>query len=380
MIPYGKHSVSDEDISEVLDVLNSDFLTQGPKVPEFENDLVRYTGGKYACAVNSATSALHIACLALDLKKGDFLWTSPVTFVASSNAGLYCQAEIDFVDIDPNTFNICPIKLEQRLNSAKENGKTPKILVTVHLAGTPTYLKQIRDICNSFDVKIIEDASHAIGASYEGKKIGSCYYSDITVFSFHPVKIITTAEGGAAMTNDISLANKMQKLRTHGITKDKEDFVEKNPEDWHYEQHFLGFNYRMNDIQAALGSNQIKRLDTFVKERNEIALYYSENLRDKPISFQLIPEETLSSYHLFIIRVEERIRNKLFKNLRANNILVNLHYSPVHLQPYYKKMGFNKGDFLESENYSKTAISIPMYPDLKTQDLDYVISKLKKFN
>ena len=380
MIPYGKHSVSDEDISEVLDVLNSDFLTQGPKVPEFENDLVRYTGGKYACAVNSATSALHIACLALDLKKGDFLWTSPVTFVASSNAGLYCQAEIDFVDIDPNTYNICPIKLEQRLNSAKENGKIPKILVTVHLAGTPTYLKQIRDICNSFDVKIIEDASHAIGASYEGKKIGSCYYSDITVFSFHPVKIITTAEGGAAMTNDISLANKMQKLRTHGITKDKEDFVEKNPEDWHYEQHFLGFNYRMNDIQAALGSNQIKRLDTFVKERNEIALYYSENLRDRPISFQMIPEGTLSSYHLFIIRVEERIRNKLFKHLRANNILVNLHYSPVHLQPYYKKMGFKKGDFLESENYSKTAISIPMYPDLKTQDLDYVISKLKKFN
>lgn len=377
MIPYGKHSITEEDISEVIEVLNSDFLTQGPKVPDFENSLVKYTGGKYACAVNSATSALHVACLALELKAGDSLWTSPITFVASANAGLYCQANIDFVDIDPKTFNICPSKLLEKLHLAKKEGKLPKILVVVHLAGTPTYLKQIYDLCSEFGIKIIEDASHAIGASYCEDKVGSCKFSDITVFSFHPVKIITTAEGGAALTNDPILAKKMEQFRTHGITREKNQFVEKNPEEWHYEQVRLGFNYRMNDIQAALGISQLKKLDHFVSERNEIASYYSERLVNEPISFQLVPEETLSSYHLFVIRVKENIRNKLFRFLRDQGILVNLHYSPVHLQPFYRKMGFKNGDFLEAESYSRTAISIPIYPDLRKQDLDYVINKLK---
>ena len=380
MIPYGRQSISQQDIDDVIDVLKSDYLTQGPKVPAFEDTLISHTGAKYAIAVNSATSALHIACMALGLGEGDWLWTSPVTFVASSNVGLYCGAKVDFVDIDPNTYNLCPKELKKKLKIAEREGRLPKILIPVHLCGQSCDMKEIRELCNIYNIKVIEDASHAIGGSYNDKVIGSCKYSDITVFSFHPVKIVTTAEGGAALTNDSELANKMALYRAHGITRNHDEMTEISHGDWYYQQITLGYNYRMTDLQAALGISQMKRLSEFVSMRHKIADRYNLLLKDHPVQIPHQPKSKYSGMHLYVIRLQldkiQATHKEVFDFLRANQIGVNLHYIPVHLQPYYKKMGFKYGDFPESERYYSEAISLPIFPNLSHKDQDIVIDKL----
>ena len=324
MIPYGRQNISQQDIDAVVDVLKSDFLTQGPKVPAFENALTSHSGAKHAVAVNSATSALHIACMALELGEGDYLWTSPVTFVASSNVGLYCGAKIDFVDIDHQTYNMCPKKLEKKLVDASSRGCLPKVLVPVHLCGQPCDMLAIKILCEKYDVKIIEDASHAIGGYYQGQPIGNCRYSDITVFSFHPVKVMTTAEGGAALTNDNDLAKKMTLYRSHGITRDPDEMTEAAHGPWYYQQVTLGYNYRMTELQAALGISQIKRLTDFVKKRHEIAKRYNYLLKDLPVQVPYQLDNTYSGYHLYVIRLKLNAsvttHKKVFDELRANQI------------------------------------------------------------
>jgi len=380
MIPYGRHDISQQDIDGVIDVLKSDFLTQGPKVPAFENSLRSHTGVEYALAVNSATSALHIACMALELGEGDWLWTSPVTFVASANAGLYCGSKVDFVDIDSRTYNLCPKKLEKKLEIASLKGRLPKVLVPVHLSGQPCDMKRIKELCNKYNVKIIEDASHAIGGSYQGEPIGNCQYSDITVFSFHPVKIVTTAEGGAALTNDHELAAKMALYRSHGITRNHDEMTETSHGAWYYQQITLGYNYRMTELQAALGISQMMRLTEFVAARHKIAEYYNFLLKDLPVQIPYQLENTYSGLHLYVIRLQldeiSATHKEVFDELRANQIAVNLHYIPVHMQPYYKAMGFRYGDFPDSEQYYKEAISLPMYAGLSQSDQDKVVQDL----
>tara|TARA_A100001015_G_scaffold281832_1_gene345465 strand:- start:431 stop:1612 length:1182 start_codon:yes stop_codon:yes gene_type:complete len=376
-IPYGKQTVTKNDIKAVTEVLQSDFLTQGPKVEEFEIKISSYTKSKYSVAVNSATSALHIACLSLGLKKGDILWTSPNTFVASSNCALHIGAKIDFVDINSEDFNIDIDRLEEKLKHAEKKKCLPKILIPVHLAGQPTIQERIYELSKKFGFKIIEDASHSIGASRKGEKVGSCRWSDITVFSFHPVKIITTAEGGIATTNNKQLYEKMCLFRSHGITKDKERFISKDFGDWHYEQQDLGFNFRMNDLQATLGISQLKNLDSFVSKRNDIADSYNRKLNSDLIKTPFVNNNNYSSFHLYVIRLKNERINKthkdIFKNLRKSGIGVNLHYIPVHLHPYYKKLGFKEGDFPNAEDYAQSAISIPMFPGLKTKEQNKVI-------
>tara|TARA_B100000035_G_scaffold94563_2_gene80081 strand:+ start:205 stop:1383 length:1179 start_codon:yes stop_codon:yes gene_type:complete len=381
MIPYGRQNITKEDIQAVVDVLKSDFLTQGPLVPQFEQSVAKYTGAKFGVAVNSATSALHIACLALGVKKGDLVWTSPITFVASANCALYCGASVDFVDIDKKTFNMCPKKLEEKLIIAKKNKKLPKVVIPVHIAGQSCNMKKIKDLSKKYKFKIIEDASHAIGGKYLKKPIGSCLYSDITVFSFHPVKIVTTAEGGMAMTNDKKLHLKMSQYRSHGIVRGSNQ-ANSSDGPWYYEQVDLGFNYRMTDIFAALGISQLKRLDSFVSKRHKIALDYFENL--KHLDWISLPEQNknnYSSYHLFIIRIKtERIKishKEIFEKLRNSGILVNLHYIPVYRHPYYSKMGFNKDLYPESESYYSEAISIPIFPSMTKKQQNEVINILK---
>lgn len=380
MIPYGKQDISQEDIDAVIDVLKSDFLTQGPKVPAFESSLTSHTGADYALAVNSATSALHIACMALELGEGDWLWTSPVTFVASANAGLYCGAKVDFVDIDSRTYNLCPIKLETKLADASLKGRLPKVLVPVHLCGQPCDMKRIRELCNKYNVKIVEDASHAIGGSYQGVPIGNCKYSDITVFSFHPVKIVTTAEGGAALTNDHELAEKMALYRSHGITRDQNMMTEQSHGPWYYQQIELGYNYRMTDVQAALGASQMRRLSEFVSKRHHIARRYDRLLNGLPVEIPYQLDDTYSGLHLYVIRLKldeiDRSHKQVFEGLREKGIGVNVHYIPVHLQPYYAAMGFQQGDFPESEEYYSEAISLPMYPNLSEEDQNRVVGVL----
>ena len=380
MIPYGKQDISQQDIDAVVDVLKSDFLTQGPKVPAFESSLTSHTGAKHALAVNSATSALHIACMALELGEGDWLWTSPVTFVASANAGLYCGAKVDFVDIDSRTYNLCPIKLERKLEDASLKGRLPKVLVPVHLCGQPCDMKRIRELCNKYNVKIIEDASHAIGGSYHSEPIGNCKYSDITVFSFHPVKIVTTAEGGAALTNDHELAAKMALYRSHGITRNNDEMTEISHGAWYYQQITLGYNYRMTELQAALGISQMTRLTEFVATRHKIAERYNFLLKDLPVQIPYQLENTYSALHLYVIRLKldeiSATHKDIFDELRANQINVNLHYIPVHIHPYYKAMGFIYGDYPASEQYYKEAISLPMYPGLSQSDQDKVVRVL----
>ena len=382
MIPYGKQNINQEDIDAVIEVLRSDFLTQGPKVPIFEDKLVKYTGSKYAFAVNSATSALHISCLALGLTKGDTLWTSPNTFVASANCALYCGANVDFVDIDPATFNLCTKKLEEKLKVAQENNCLPKVLVAVHLCGQSCDMKKIHELSNIYKFKVIEDASHAIGGKYNGDPVGNCAYSDITVFSFHPVKIITTAEGGAALTNDPELAKSLNILRTHGITRDEELMDSELHGPWYYEQIDLGFNYRMTELQAALGISQMNRIDEFILERHKLAKRYSKELKNLPISLPKDIKESFSSLHLFVIRLKlEKItltHKEVFMLLREKGLGVNLHYIPVHIQPFYKHMGFKEGDFPESEKYYSEAISIPIFHGMSASQQDKVINILKK--
>jgi len=382
MIPYGKQEITQQDIDAVVDVLKSDFLTQGPQVPAFEKSLTDFTGAQYALAVNSATSALHIACLALGLGKGDVLWTTPITFVASSNCGLYCGAEVDFVDIDTLTYNLCPMKLEEKLIAAKARGKLPKILVAVHLCGQPCNMKAINKLAKAYDFKVIEDASHAIGGAYLGTPIGRGEYSDITVFSFHPVKIVTTAEGGAALTNDAQLATKMNLFRSHGVTRDPNLMVGESDGGWYYQQVELGFNYRMTELQAALGVSQMTRLSEFVAARHLFADRYNKELAALPITLPYQLPETYSGLHLYVIRLQldniAKTHKQVFDELRANGIGVNLHYIPVHTQPYYQKMGFKVGDFPLAERYYEEAISLPMFHLMNYEQQYEVVTVLTK--
>jgi len=382
MIPYGQQDITVEDINAVQSVLLSECLTQGPAVPKFEEMAAAYCGTRHAIAVNSATSALHIACLSLGLGPGDILWTSPITFVASSNCALYCGASIDFVDIDPSTYNLSVDRLEEKLIKAKKLGKLPKIVIPVHLCGQPCDMRRIWELSQEYGFQIIEDASHAIGARYQGEPVGNCKYSGITVFSFHPVKIITTGEGGMALTNDQMLAEKMMLLRSHGITRDAELMTHEPDGPWYYQQIDLGFNYRMTDIQAALGNSQMKRLDEYVSRRHRIAERYVRLLQGLPIAFQEQPPEAYSAYHLFVVRLDlSRVgltHRQIFESMREKGIGVNLHYIPVHLQPFYKNLGFSKSDFPEAEKYYAEAISLPMYPGLSESEQDKVVVSLER--
>ncbi len=382
MIPYGKQDINQVDINSVIDVLQSDFLTQGPQVPLFEKTLADYCGVSYGVAVNSATSALHIACLALGLGKGDYLWTSPNTFVASANCGLYCGAKVDFVDIDPRTYNLSVKELERKLIQAKQTNKLPKVVIPVHFSGQSCNMRKIHSLSQEYGFKIIEDASHAIGGKYLEKPIGGCQYSDITVFSFHPVKIITTAEGGLATTNSKNLAEKMHLLRSHGITRDKSLMTRDPDGDWYYQQVGLGFNYRMTELQAALGISQMQRLDEFVALRHQRQIRYDELLKGLPI---VVPYQSLDSYsalHLYSIQIKQdkikRTHHEVFQALWENDIGVNIHYIPVHTQPYYENMGFKKGDYPNAESYYENAISIPMFQGLTIEMQDEVVNVLKK--
>lgn len=380
MIPYGRQDINDADIQSVVDVLKSDFLTQGPAVPAFEKSVSDYCGAKYAVSANSATSVLHIACLALGVSKGDLVWTSPITFVASANCALYCGAEVDFVDIDPRTFNISVEKLAEKLADAKLKGRLPKVVIPVHLCGQSCDMAAIFKLSVEYGFKIIEDASHAIGGKYLNKPIGNCDYSDVTVFSFHPVKIITTAEGGLATTNNPLIAKKMVLLRSHGITRDQDDMVNTSHGPWYYEQIELGFNYRMTDIQASLGVSQMQRLDTFVNKRHQIADRYDIELSRLPVTHQHQISDAHSAYHLYVIRLQlsniSKTHRQVFVDLRQAGILVNLHYMPVYLQPYYKKMGFKAGYCPEAERYYAEAVSLPMYTTLTDEQQGVVINTL----
>jgi len=382
MIPYGRQDITEDDIDAVVAVLRSDFITQGPVVPRFEEAVAAKVGAKHAIAVNSGTSALHIACRALDLGTGDVLWTSPITFVASANCGLYCGADVDFVDIDPRTYNLSPVTLEQKLAHAESKGRLPALVVAVHFCGQPCEMDRIFELSESYGFRIIEDASHALGARYRGEPVGSCRYSDITVFSFHPVKIITTGEGGMAVTNDDHLARRMSLVRTHGITRDPDRMTQRPDGPWYYQQIDLGYNYRMTDIHAALGISQLGRLDEYVSRRRELAARYRALLADLPVITPHQHPDTESSWHLYVIRLDrEKIpstHREVFESLRDQGIGVNLHYIPVHTQPWYQQMGFQHGDFPEAEAYYSEAISLPMYPTLTSDQQDMVVEALRR--
>ena len=378
MIPYGKQNINQADISAVIDVLQSDFLTQGPQVPAFEQAVCDYTGSTFGVAVNSATSALHIACLALGVGSGDIVWTSPITFVASANCALYCGANIDFVDVERNTGNMCPKALEKKLEQAKAQNRLPKVLIPVHMAGHSCDMQAIWQLAQSYGVRIIEDASHGIGGSYQNYKIGACQFSDITIFSFHPVKIITTAEGGVATTNDAALAESMQLLRSHGIAKNPLIMQRPDEGDWYYEQHALGFNYRMTELQAALGNSQINRLDNFVGQRNKLATIYLEELEKLNVTCVTPLHNSYSAYHLMIVLLPEHAdRKAIFEAMRAADICVHVHYFPVHLQPYFLNKGFAAHDYPEAEYFYRHCLTLPLFPDLTEQDQRYILNTLK---
>lgn len=376
MIPYGRQSISEDDINAVVEVLRSDFLTQGPVVPEFEKAVAGYCGANHAVAVNSATSALHIACLALGVGPGDVVWTTPITFVASANCARYCGADVDFVDIDPRTYNMSVERLAEKLQRAKANNRLPKVVIPVHLAGQSCEMESIHALSQKYGFRIIEDASHAIGGGYQGEKVGNCRFSDITVFSFHPVKIITTGEGGMAVTNDLELVKVMARLRSHGVTRYASEMTHAPDGPWYYQQIELGFNYRMTELQAALGVSQIKRLDDFVAKRHAIALRYDKLLDKSLIATPWQHPDTYSGLHLYIVRVPAENHRALFDNLRAGGIGVNLHYIPVYRQPYYERLGFKREDYPESERYYTEVISLPMYPDLTQEQQDEVVQQL----
>ena len=382
MIPYGRQDITEEDIEEVIKVLRSDFITQGDVVPAFEKKLAEYSKSKFSIVVNSATSALHIACKALSVGPGDLVWTSANTFAASSNCALYCGANVDFVDIDPETYNISIEALTNKLEIAKKNKRLPQVIIPVHLCGQSCDMRSIHELSKKFGFKIIEDASHAIGGKYLDKPIGSCDYSDITVFSFHPVKIITTGEGGAALTNDAMLANKMKVLSSHGITRDIENMNASSvPGPWYYEQISLGHNYRMTEISAALGLNQLRRIDRFVSRRHSIATYYNQKLSSLPLRIPYQHEDNYSSFHLYVIRLDLEDINlsysEVYNELRDKGIGVNLHYMPVYMHPFYRNLGFKEGYCPEAEKYAKECISIPMFPGLNETEQDYVIDSFK---
>jgi UDP-4-amino-4,6-dideoxy-N-acetyl-beta-L-altrosamine transaminase len=383
MIPYGRQDISEADIQAVVDVLRSDYLTQGPAVPAFEQSIIDYCGVQHAVAVNSATSALHIACLALGVGKGDIVWTTPITFVASANCALYCGAQIDFVDIDPCTYNISIERLAEKLAHAEAICKLPKVVIPVHLCGQPCDMAGIHALSQQYGFKIIEDASHAIGGKYKNEPIGNCRYSDITIFSFHPVKIITTGEGGIAVTNNPLLAKHMRLLRSHGISNTITDMQPRPAQEiWNYQQIALGFNYRMTDMQAALGVSQIRRLDEFVAKRHAIAKRYDELLADMPIFTPWQHTDSYSGYHLYVIRLKldeiNKTQRQVYEAIIAAGILVNLHYIPVYRQPYFEEMGFKLGYCLQAEQYYSEAISIPLYPNLTEAQQEQVVTVIQK--
>lgn len=376
-IPYGRQNVTQADLDAVLTVLQSDFLTQGPVVPKFEAELSEITGAAHVTCVNSATSALHLACLALGVGPGDVVWTVPSTFVASANCALYCGAEVDFVDIDPLTTNMSVECLSEKLEVAQSQGKLPKVVIPVHLSGEPCDMAAIKQLSDEFGFKVIEDASHAIGGRYGESAIGESTYSDVTVFSFHPVKIVTSGEGGATLTNDAELDQKIKLLRSHGITRDQA--LMENPTDdaWYYEQIDLGFNYRMTDIHAALGLSQLERLAENVERRHELADIYDQAFSSTNVTTPIRAGGNLSGLHLYVIQVDANEHKLVFDGLREKGVGVNLHYIPVHTQPYYQRLGFKWGDFPNSENYYRRAISLPMYPTLESQNQSYVIEQVK---
>ncbi|MEX0734712.1 MAG: UDP-4-amino-4,6-dideoxy-N-acetyl-beta-L-altrosamine transaminase [Steroidobacteraceae bacterium] len=387
MIPYGRQEILQADVDAVANVLRSDFLTQGPVVPRFEQAVASRVGARHAVAVNSATSALHIACLALGLKPGDLLWTVPNTFVASANCGRYCGAEVDFVDIDPVTWNLSVPALEKKLVLAERNRRLPKVVVPVHFGGQPTEQESIWELAQRYDFKVLEDASHSIGASRGGESVGSCRWSDVAVFSFHPVKIITTGEGGMALTNDGRLAEEMAMLRSHGITRDPARFSDRDRSGsvsapchgaWYYEQHRLGFNYRMTDIQAALGASQLERLASNVERRNALARRYDRSFRKLPLQLPTVTPPNKCAFHLYVIRLRRRAarlsHREVFDGLREKGIRVNLHYLPVHLQPYYRALGFGSGQFPEAEAHGEEAITLPLFASLSDEEQDRVIA------
>ena len=380
MIPYSKQNISESDIDAVVEVLRSDFLTQGDKVPEFEKRVAEYCNSKFAIAANSATSCLHLACMALELKKGDILWTSPNSFVASANCGLYCGSKVDFVDIDRKTHNICPVKLEEKLKLAKKEGNLPKIVIPVHFAGQSCDMKAISELSKKYGFRIIEDASHAIGGEYLNKKIGNCEFSDMAVFSFHPVKILTTGEGGMVTTNNENLYDKLNLLRTHGISKDLQRKGDLST--WMYEQQELGYNYRLSDIHAALGISQLTRIDTSIKRRHDILNFYEKNLDLPNITLPFQSSDSYSALHLYPIELEmgkiNRPKEHIFDQLRKRGLGVNVHYIPIHFHPYFKNLGFKEGDFPNAEDYYNRTISIPMFPDLKERELITISEIIKE--
>lgn len=379
MIPYGRQNISEADIQAVVDVLRSDYLTQGPVVSQFEQAVAEYVKASHAIAVNNGTSALHIACLALGLGKGDWLWTSPNTFVASANCGLYCGAKIDFVDIDPQTYNMSVSALDKKLQQVEKNGMLPKVIIPVHFAGQSCDMKGMAKLAKKYGFFIIEDACHAIGGRYLEQPIGCCQYSDIAVFSFHPVKIITTAEGGMAVTNQPVLAEKMGSLRRHGITRDPNKMTREADGDWYYQQIDLGFNSRMTELQAALGVSQIRSLDKFVKTRHKLQQRYDEILKDLPLILPYQDPDSYSALHLYPIQINgDKSRKQTFDELRKRGIGVNVHYIPVHTQPYYQNMGFKQGDYPVAEKYYSKAISLPLFYDLTIELQDEVVETLTK--
>jgi len=383
VIPYGKQDINSADIDAVVDVLKSDYLTQGPQVPLFEQSISAYCGSNFSVAVNSATSALHISCLALGLGKNDWLWTSPNSFVASANCGLYCGAKVDFIDIDPITYNLSVEELEKKLIKAKKEGKLPKIIIPVHFAGQSCDMSKIKSLSKEFGFSIIEDASHAIGSKYLGKFVGGCQFSDITVFSFHPVKIITTAEGGLATTNCKNLAQKLRLYHSHGITRDQDLLNEKLIGPWYYEQISLGFNYRMTELQAALGISQLQRVDGFVSNRHVLKKRYDLLLEDLPLILPYQSKDCYSSLHLYPVQIDiakkvAKSRKQIFIELRENNVGVNVHYIPIHMQPYFQNLGFKKGDFPNSEVYYQSTLTLPMFSSMTSEQQDEVVTVLNK--
>lgn len=379
MIPYGKHQVVDADIAAVVDVLENQFLTQGQMVPAFEQALCDYTQASYCTAVNSGTSGLHVACLALNVGPGDCVWTSPNSFVASANCALYCGADVDFVDINPITRNLDTDKLANKFANAEREGKLPKALVVVHFAGLSCDMAMISALAEQYGVKVIEDAAHGLGGFYQRLPIGSCKYSDVAVLSFHPVKSITTAEGGAVTTNDLTLAERIVLFAKHGVTRDPKKLTEQQGP-WYYQQQELGFNYRLSDIHAALGLSQLKRLDAFIMARRTLAHRYHEAFSDLPVQLP-IPSELAtdsSAWHLYMIEILRGDRKILFEQLHSKGVGVNVHYIPIHLQPYYKNLGFRAGQFPSAERFYQRALTLPLFPDLTTEQQDYVISAVKE--
>jgi UDP-4-amino-4,6-dideoxy-N-acetyl-beta-L-altrosamine transaminase len=381
IIPYGRQNINQDDIDAVTAVLRSDFLTQGPVVPEFESRVSEYCGTRFSVAANSATSALHLACLALGVSQGDRVWTSPITFVASANCAFYCGAEVDFVDIDPLTYNMGVSALAQKLEEAEKSGVLPKVVIPVHLCGQSCDMEQIHALSRRYGFRIIEDASHAIGGHYQGKPVGSCTFSDITVFSFHPVKIVTTGEGGMALTNDPELAGRMQRLRSHGITRDPTEMSNAPDGPWYYQQIDLGFNYRMTDIQAALGLSQMLRLDEFVRQRHDAAAIYDFLLEEMPVTAPWRCPDSSSSFHLYVVRLHpdemKSSQNEVFERLRSHGIMVNLHYIPLYRHPYFRSRGHASTFLPEAERYYAQALTLPLYPGLLESQQHEIVERMK---